>query len=243
MKNIIRSMYRKMYPEKSITNFPSGFIPATFMKQHIKGQKVLIVGDFKGWQYRELAGIGLDIQVLDIVDNNVIPKDKLIVQSIECPTNIADNYYDTIIIFEVLEHLWHDVSALMEIRRILAQDGVLLVSVPFYHDDPKYHFRIHSKRTIFRLLNHTGYKVSEYQLRGVFISKYTYLSALFVVMLYPFVKDRGQAIVNKICLKLHQRLSKNSFINRKFKMYGIYIAATKTALLENERIQEEAFQK
>lgn len=45
-------------------------------------------------------------------------------------TDYEDKVYDIIILGEVLEHLYEPYASLMELRRILHEDGVLIITVP-----------------------------------------------------------------------------------------------------------------
>lgn len=47
-------------------------------------------------------------------------------------TNIESGFYDTIVIWHVLEHIPNDLDAIKELYRILNKDGKLIVSVPIY---------------------------------------------------------------------------------------------------------------
>jgi len=55
-----------------------------------------------------------------------------------------DEEFDTIILSDVLEHIYNPEHLLKEISRILAKEGKLLMNVPFYywlHDEPLDYFR------------------------------------------------------------------------------------------------------
>jgi hypothetical protein len=71
---------------------------------------------------------------------------------------------------EILEHVFEDVRALKEVRRILNDQGVLIVTVPYFDDKENYHVRIHSRRTIKRLIENCGFKVIKEITRGCLIS-------------------------------------------------------------------------
>jgi SAM-dependent methyltransferase len=81
-----------------------------------------------------------------------------------------DNFFDVVVLWDVLEHLSNPKSALLEIRRVLARDGWLIFRVPNLDgldaklfgrywaglDAPR-HFSIFSKATLKRLLEITGF--------------------------------------------------------------------------------------
>lgn len=81
----------------------------------------------------------------------------------------ADDTFDRIITSEVLEHIWDDERALVEMVRVLRPGGRLAVTVPTawpervnwalnwrYHDVPGGHVRIYRKRDIERKVERAG---------------------------------------------------------------------------------------
>jgi 2-polyprenyl-3-methyl-5-hydroxy-6-metoxy-1,4-benzoquinol methylase len=49
---------------------------------------------------------------------------------IEKKLPFTENFFDTIIIGDVLEHLYHPLALLYDVKQILKDDGVLLISLP-----------------------------------------------------------------------------------------------------------------
>lgn len=49
-----------------------------------------------------------------------------------------DGFFDTVIMGDILEHLYHPIALLREVARILKYDGVMLVSIP----TPKYYIEM-----------------------------------------------------------------------------------------------------
>ncbi|MBA7507788.1 hypothetical protein ES706_06509 [subsurface metagenome] len=50
-----------------------------------------------------------------------------------------DKTFDAVLLADVLEHIYEDFYVLQETRRVLKDGGVLILSVPFFHDEPEYH--------------------------------------------------------------------------------------------------------
>jgi SAM-dependent methyltransferase len=71
-----------------------------------------------------------------------------------------DKSFDVVVAGEILEHLFEDRAALAEARRVLRDDGALVATVPFLHDEPEYHVRVHTRESIRRLLENSGFAVS-----------------------------------------------------------------------------------
>ena len=76
------------------------------------------------------------------------------------------HFFDAVVMSEVLEHLIEDWIALEEARRVLRDNGRLIVTVLFYNDQPPYYVRIHSPRTIFHLIAASGFSAKRVIYRG-----------------------------------------------------------------------------
>jgi SAM-dependent methyltransferase len=66
---------------------------------------------------------------------------------------------DTIIAFNLLEHIYKHAELIAETKRLLRPGGMLYVWVPFligYHPDPRDHYR-YTDETLLRLLDETGF--------------------------------------------------------------------------------------
>lgn len=125
---------------------------------------VLNVGPSWGRDFFALQAQGHRVFNLDIAPQVDLPR--TVVGDVTRPLPFASGTFDAIVIAEVLEHLIEDHLALAQLRRVLAGDGRLVVTVPFYHDDPLYHVRVHSQRSITRLLAATGFSADEMISRG-----------------------------------------------------------------------------
>lgn len=77
----------------------------------------------------------------------------------------ADDSFDVVGAFDVIEHCADERGALTEIRRVLAPDGRLLLSVPAYswawsdHDVRAGHHRRYTRRRLVRALENAGFHV------------------------------------------------------------------------------------
>jgi SAM-dependent methyltransferase len=142
----------------------------------------------------------------------------------ECPPTVATDAeqpwpfesgaFDVVVVGEILEHLVLDANAVKEARRVLTKGGVLLATVPFAHDEPEYHVRIHSRRSIRRLLENSGFRVERLVERpglplkrpvGVLINAVNL--ALHAIGQKTYYRDAAQAMGN-IELALGQRDSR-----------------------------------
>jgi SAM-dependent methyltransferase len=75
------------------------------------------------------------------------------------PLPFEDNYADTIVSFQVMEHLPEPLLFLQESFRILKSDGAILITVPFMwhvHEEPHDYFR-YTKYGLEYILNKAGF--------------------------------------------------------------------------------------
>jgi SAM-dependent methyltransferase len=74
----------------------------------------------------------------------------------------ADSF-DLAVSLDVIEHLEDDLGALRELRRVVAPDGALLVTVPAYpwlwsgHDEINHHHRRYTRRSLQRVAEQAGW--------------------------------------------------------------------------------------
>ena len=139
--------------------------PATLIVDLARGfQRVLNVGPSWGRDYYELTQAGHQVFNLDVALQSHLPC--LTIANIAHAAPFPDRSFDAVLMAEVLEHIWNDFDALCEARRVLKDDGKLIVTVPFYSDAPAYHVRLHSPASIQRLLQANGFEIIEYIERG-----------------------------------------------------------------------------
>jgi len=137
-------------------------------------EKILNIGCLWGRDYYFLSSLGKKVTNLDLGEQGV---PNLVIGDITKRTKFKDNEFDAIIMGDIIEHILDDVKALKEVRRILKEDGKLIVTIPYYSDIPEWHVRIHTEKTMRRLLEHLGFKVEKVITRGGLIS----LSKIFAI--------------------------------------------------------------
>ncbi|MEO0316138.1 MAG: hypothetical protein RI928_2594 [Pseudomonadota bacterium] len=112
--------------------------------------------------------------------------------------------FDAICLFDVLEHVEDDLALLGEIRRILKDGGLLLLSVPFmyrFHEIP-HDYRRYTPTGLQYVLTRTGFDVQEVQPMG---------SAIFVAdtLLRETTSKfslRGARFARRLAMKMFLRL-------------------------------------
>jgi SAM-dependent methyltransferase len=127
-------------------------------------QRVLIIGDAGGRDYFSLRLIGRQPLVMDVAEQALVPD--LVIADANAPLPFAAATFDAVVMAEVVEHLTDDFTALRRIRDALKDDGALVLTVPYFHDEEPTHVRIHSPASIERLLRAAGWSVAEYVEKG-----------------------------------------------------------------------------
>jgi SAM-dependent methyltransferase len=198
--------------------------------------KILIIGVFGGRDYWGLQIQGHKVRGFDISNIKNIPNITYGNAEKKWPFNKAS--YDVIIIGEVLEHLINDSFALNEANRVLNNNGKLIITVPYLDDNPIYHIRIHTKKTIERLLNINNFKIQIYIERpGIFMKDLlNKILNTFMLLTIFFLKKSFYKPISKQLAKLDLFLGKNFFIFRKFlfvlgvKKYGGFFVCSKSQI-------------
>lgn len=77
------------------------------------------------------------------------------------PLPLKDSEFDTIILSDVLEHIWKPDRLWIEMNRILKPGGKLLLNVPYYyciHEEPYDYFR-YTKYALTQFANDSGFSI------------------------------------------------------------------------------------
>lgn len=123
-------------------------------------KRVLVIGVFGGRDYFFLKTRG-DHEV-HAVDLQAMPGfDNLEIANIEESLPYPEKFFDAIVMSEVIEHLVEDARALKNVRNVLADDGILFLSVPFLHEQEQAHVRVHTRLSVIRLLSCCGFEASD----------------------------------------------------------------------------------
>jgi len=104
--------------------------------EKIKNSKILEIGASKS--YKKYLDDSNFVIKIDIVKSEGVEKGD--VRSLK----FEDNFFDVVICFNVLEHVYEVDLAIKEMYRVLKNKGLLLVSVPFLyplHDKPNDYWR------------------------------------------------------------------------------------------------------
>lgn len=128
-----------------------------------KCKRVLDIGCGEG-EFLRLNPFNIQIEGLDISKEmvNKLKKEnfKVNVGDINKKLNYADSSFDGIACFHVLEHLSNPPNTIKELKRILKNGGVLMISVPslkYFYDDYT-HVKYFSKKALYRVLKDNNFE-------------------------------------------------------------------------------------
>jgi SAM-dependent methyltransferase len=134
-KSVIH-VYRELKNGRSILRLIHNF----FLKKITINGKTLDIGSKDYYSAYEFMRKDNDCDLVFLDNYSTENKDNLIKMNIEEKLAIENNVYDTVILFNVIEHVENYKQLITEINRILKKNGKLELFVPFlfrYHEDPK----------------------------------------------------------------------------------------------------------
>ena len=131
-----------------------------FAAQFVKGKKVLDFASGEGYGSYMLSkeaelviGVEIDEKTVKHASSSYISKNLEFMQGsiLKVPIE-GEKMFDAIICFEAMEHVEEHEELMNEVKRLLKDDGVFIVSSPnkkVYTDDPDYHNPFHQKELYF----------------------------------------------------------------------------------------------
>lgn len=136
MKNLLNEK-----PNHKLTGRLKFTVKKLVQDKEIKGKKVLDIGCGYGWfevntlkrGVKEIAGIEITKKDLETAKDNI--KDKRAIFKIAGALNLPfkDNYFDTVVAWEVIEHIPKNTEnkMFMEVSRVLKKNGAFFLSTPY----------------------------------------------------------------------------------------------------------------
>ena len=184
--------------------------------------RVLVVGVSGGRDFWAMKMDGHKVVGFDLVDvPDCFPTFR---GDAEGQWPFADNSFDVVIMGEILEHLILDYQALKEARRVLLPTGNLIVTVPFLHDEPEYHIRVHTPASIARLLKSAGFTIADYLERpGLLpLARFNLVSHTLALLAYLVGTPSPYPAITRFFGRLEWSLGHQSWIPRRWlKLLGI----------------------
>ena len=252
---VLKQISLRLWREKPLLRSTDDYIAAANTARYLHNKsRLLIVGDAGGRDWRYLSRLGKELHLVDLAAQEGFPN--LYVQSIEQKTPFPEKFFDGVVLNEVIEHLFLDVAALGEIRRVLKDDGVLVITLPYFlnaQDRPEQHVRIHSPNTIRRLLEGCGFEIEEQFCRGfctrlpqlsVITRSILYLSFKLVELLTRQEPDRSVDTVNGFLNRLERFFGSHPVtirFQRLFASYGGVMKVRKSIFIDFYEIQRSEY--
>jgi len=139
-KSIIHA-YSELQKGRSILRLIHNF----FLTKTIINGKTIDIGSKGYYSAYEFMKKDNDCNIVFLDNYSSDSKINLIKMNLEEKLSIDDNIYDTVILFNVIEHIENYKQLVAETNRILKNNGKLELFVPFlfrYHEDPKDYVRL-----------------------------------------------------------------------------------------------------
>lgn len=228
-------------------NLPSSEYVTTIHRFVETKDRVLVIGDAGGRDSYFLCISGKQVVVLDIAPQ-ALPS--MVLGDVSAGLPFFDASFDAVVMAEVIEHLIDDIAALWEIRRVLKDDGILALTVPFFHDDADYHVRVHSPLSIKRLLAACGFRVLEYVERGggfaeLLHSRWLFRMALHLSSFLVFSVSRRTVYepVNRVLAAVDEYFGRHEYSlwHRWSQHYGAMLKCCKGPVINYQAINRAVF--
>jgi SAM-dependent methyltransferase len=109
-----------------------------YVRRYATGQTALDLGCGRGWYAVALADRGFRVTAIDQVNRVQDPRVTVLEQPIQAPLPFSDGAFDTVLMFDILEHLPDEEGILREVARVCT--GRLILSVPHADAGPLPHY-------------------------------------------------------------------------------------------------------
>lgn len=202
--------------KKIIEKRYSEFIPGD--KERIKkiveltgvGEKILDIGcgiGLIGEQIKKKGNIVYGIDLSKGAVNNARKKGIIAkVADIQKKIPFKNNFFDGIILGEIIEHIYDTDKFLQEVRRKLKKDGYIILTTPnlatlgrrlllffgknphieyYFREDSAGHIRYFVKDTLFKLLSDNGFKIEKYLSDEVNFNAKGTIKSKFIAKVFP----------------------------------------------------------
>lgn len=177
--------------------------------------KILDIGSASGGNLRLLKNLGFKNYLgfdINPLSKKFIEKKNLgnVVIGDICKNNFPDNNFDAILATDVIEHIADDNLALKEMRRIIKDDGKIIITAPCFgvlwnkHDDMNMHYRRYKIKDLRAIIQKNNFEIVE---------SYYFNFLLFIPILF------FRKITKIFKLKIRNDISvNNNFFNFIFKI-------------------------
>jgi 2-polyprenyl-3-methyl-5-hydroxy-6-metoxy-1,4-benzoquinol methylase len=176
-------------------------IKVSLIQKNITGSDILDVGSGYGYYSEWLAEKNphLHIVAIDQLDLAGVKGADFMRANLEQPLPFEDNCFDTILAFDIIEHIMAESSLIKELYRICKPNGVLVGSVPhnndgflpaynltFYHRTDLTHKRYYTPESLQAALDQGNFVVKNIEAQGIVPP--SIFAEFFIPCLRPVVK-------------------------------------------------------
>ncbi len=156
-------------------------VKVEYITKYLKGTSILDVGAGYCYYSEWLANKNplFKVTSIDQLDLQAPPRVTFIKTNLEEPIPLADAQFETILAFDIIEHVTHEQVLIQELYRLCKAGGILIGSVPhnddkflpaynltFYHRSDLTHKRYYVPSTLQKALTSAGFHVHIIDLRG-----------------------------------------------------------------------------
>ena len=125
--------------KKDISNNKLSDVKLSYLKKFLQGQSILDVGSgqcfYDEWLHQQNPS--LEITAIDCLDLEPKPSNIGYLRlNLETTLPFSDQSFDTILAFDVIEHIENEAQLISELNRVCKNGGVIIGSVP--HDNDKF---------------------------------------------------------------------------------------------------------
>jgi len=179
-----------------------------YIKKYKKNGRILDIGCSAGFFLKAAKENGWETYGLEVSDDTAeIARKRYglnVLTGVLNENTFPDGYFDVVSMWDVVEHISDPVKTVAIINKILAPEGILILSTPnidglfprmaykmsgrmndWLHPEPPHHLFQFSKKTIAKLLETSGFKLLEIYDKRISIA-YTFKS--FKLLEWPFKK-------------------------------------------------------
>jgi SAM-dependent methyltransferase len=198
-------------------------IKMNLIQRHLCGNDIIDIGSGRGYYSQWLAEINSDLQIV-AVDHCTLqdPRGFVFIQTdLEQPMPFADSSFDTLLAFDIIEHITHEHQLVHGFNRICRPNGVLIGSVPhddddflpdynvtFYHRTDLTHKRYYTLSSLQNLLEQENFIVDYLTTQGIVPP--TIFAEFFAPALRPCIRKCIGALRHLRIINAH-RLSSDIF--------------------------------
>ena len=198
-------------------------IKMNLIQNHLCGHDIIDIGSGRGYYSQWLAEINQNLRIIAI-DHLALPNPQgfeFIQIDLEQPMPFAHNSFDTLLAFDIIEHITHEKQLIGELNRICRPHGIFIGSVPhdddgflptynvtFYHRTDLTHKRYYTISSLRSVLEQDNFVIDYISAQGI-VSP-TIFAEFFAPCMRPFIKKCIGALRRMRIINAH-RLSSDIF--------------------------------